>query len=262
MSKQGAIRIGTCGWIYKHWRGIFYPERLPVTRWLSFYSQHFDTVEINNTFYRLPEARVFADWRRRAPPEFLYALKANRFLTHMKKLKDPADALQRILDRVRVLGPHLGPVLYQLPPSWACDVERLRQFISLLPSDMDHVFEFRHDSWYTDDVRRLLTQTRMSFCVHDMRGACCPNWATGPIVYLRFHGPTDPRCGGRYTLAHLRRCAEEIRHFQENRHDVYVYFNNDGGGYAVRNARELKELLGLKPEACIRDGRWTVESGG
>jgi len=247
MPRLGAIRIGTSGWIYKHWRGLFYPPRLPARQWFAFYANTFDTVEINYTFYRLPGPEVFVEWRRQAPPDFLYAVKASRFLTHRKKLKDPAEPLENILGRARELGPRLGPVLYQLPPRWHANVERLREFIRLLPGDLHHVFEFRDPSWYNDDVRALLAETGMGFCIHDMRGSVSPAWVTGPIAYLRFHGPTDVAYAGRYGRTPLRRWVEKIEEFRDSGHDVYAYFNNDGGGHAVTNARELQELLGIEP---------------
>jgi uncharacterized protein YecE (DUF72 family) len=198
------VRVGTSGWIYKHWRGAFYPEGLPVSRWFRHYAEHFDTVEVNNTFYRLPAAEAFRGWRAQAGPGFVYALKASRFLTHRKKLKDPAQPLEAFLGRARELGPRLGPVLYQLPPRWRCDLGRLRDFIALLPRGPDHVFEFRDPSWYNDKVRGLLAETGMGFCVHDLRGSASPVWATGKVCYFRFHGPGEGRYAGCYTRGQLR----------------------------------------------------------
>ncbi len=249
MGANGHIRIGTSGWIYRHWRGIFYPPALPTARWFAHYSKHFDTVEINNTFYRLPAPEVFTEWRRQAPPDFTYAIKASRFLTHMKKLKDPAESLERILGRARELGPHLGPVLYQLPPRWHCNVDRLREFIACLPFDLQHVFEFRDPSWYADAVRELLTGTGMGFCIHDMKGSHCPRWVTGPVVYVRFHGPTAVKYAGSYSRAHLAAWADDIRAWHAEGRRVYVYFNNDGGGHAIANARTLRELVGTSAAA-------------
>lgn len=247
MAGHGAIRVGTSGWIYRHWRGVFYPRDLPVKRWFTCYCKAFATVEINNTFYRLPAAEVFDEWRQQAPAGFVYAVKASRYLTHLKKLKDPADPLDHLLGRARQLGPHLGPVLYQLPPHWHCDVARLDHFSAALPSDLKHVFEFRDPSWYNDEVQALLTARGMSFCIHDLKGDPCPVWVTGPLVYLRFHGPTSVAYAGRYRLAHLRGWAEHIRRFQQAGRDVYVYFNNDDAGHAVTNAWELRELLAPEP---------------
>jgi uncharacterized protein YecE (DUF72 family) len=157
------VRVGTSGWIYKHWRGVFYPPDLPASRWFDYYRRQFDTVEVNNSFYRLPSAAVFAAWRKQAPAGFLYVLKASRYLTHMKKLKDPAGPLETFFSRARELGPRLGPVLYQLPPRWGCDVERLRHFAAELPLGVAHAIEFRDPSWYNDAVREVLTAAGVGF---------------------------------------------------------------------------------------------------
>jgi uncharacterized protein YecE (DUF72 family) len=245
MTGHGQVRIGTSGWIYQHWRRAFYPADLPVKRWFAFYSESFDTVEINNTFYRLPPPTVFKAWAAQAPPGFLYAVKASRFLTHMKKLKDATGPLDNILGRARLLGDHLGPVLYQLPPHWHRDTDRLRQFLELLPVGLEHVFEFRDPSWYTDEVCRLLDEHGVGFCIHDLRGASSPRWVTGPLAYVRFHGPTQTAYAGFYPRRHLEGWAEQIVEFQSAGRDVHVYFNNDQRGYAVANARELRTLLGM-----------------
>ena len=145
---MGAIHVGCSGWNYRHWRGLFYPGKLPVKDWFRFYAEQFDTVEINNSFYRLPKAETFDKWRDQAPPGFIYAVKANRFLTQAKKLKDCADAVARMRAPVRHLGPTLGPILYQLPPNLRFNLPRLEEFLSLLPRELTHVFEFRDPSWY------------------------------------------------------------------------------------------------------------------
>jgi uncharacterized protein YecE (DUF72 family) len=229
--------------MHGHWRGVFYPRDLPAARWFEYYSRFFDTVEVNNTFYRLPAASVFAGWASQAPPGFLYAIKASRYLTHLKKLNDPAEPLANILGRAQELGPHLGPVLYQLPPHWHCNLDRLRKFLAALPGDVQHVLEFRDASWFNDDVRILLAEAGAGFCIHDLRGLACPHWATGPVVYVRFHGPTQVAYAGRYRLDDLRRWADEITGYRGAGHDVHVYFNNDDKGYAVANAQELQGLL-------------------
>lgn len=243
--RLGELRIGTSGWIYPHWRGLFYAPDLPVRCWFAVYAEHFDTVEINNTFYRLPAVKVFEEWRKQAPPGFLYAVKASRFLTHMKKLKDPEAPLENVLGRARHLRPHLGPVLFQLPPRWHCNLERLRQFVAALPRGGRFVFEFRDPSWYRDEIRELLTEAGMSFCIHDFKGQPCPNWVTGPLVYLRFHGSVTLGSGS-YDRPFLRRWAGQVDAFRQCGTDVFVYFNNDLGGHALTNARALKELLGQK----------------
>src|SRR5688572_6733391 len=188
MESVGAARVGCSGWQYKHWRGEFYPDDLPASRWFEHYASVFDTVEINNTFYRLPEEQTFAAWAARAPPRFLFAVKASRFLTHMKKLKDPEEPLDRLFSRMRPLGRHLGPVLYQLPPGWKLDKERLEVFLRALPAGVRHVLEFREPGWYGDDVSALLERYGVARCVHDMKGSATGMERVGPFVYVRFHG--------------------------------------------------------------------------
>jgi uncharacterized protein YecE (DUF72 family) len=247
MPRIGRLRMGTSGWVYKDWRGIFYPPRLPMTRWFAHYAAHFDTVEVNNTFYRHVPESTFDKWREQAPPEFLYAVKANRILTHRKKLNDAAAILPDILGPARKLGPHLGPVLYQLPPHWGCDLERLRSFLGALPSDLWHVVEFRDSSWYTDEVRGLLDERGAGFCIHDLRGERTPHWATGRLAYVRFHGPTERAYHGRYSQGLLQRWAETISEFRAEGRDVFVYFNNCFDGAALADARDLRDLLELDP---------------
>ena len=249
MADPGAVRVGTSGWIYRHWRGSFYPERLPVRRWLAYYAERFDTVEVNNSFYRLPSEATFAAWAQQAPLGFLFAIKASRYLTHMKKLKDPEQPLANVLGRARLLGPHLGPVLYQLPPHWHADVGRLRAFLALLPPDLDHVVEFRDPSWYTEAVRTALEEHGVGFCVHDLRGAPCPEWVTGRVAYFRFHGPTGQAYAGRYGRARLRGPARRIDACRRAGHAAFAYFNNDDAAFATTDARDLRDLLGVSPLA-------------
>jgi uncharacterized protein YecE (DUF72 family) len=167
-------RVGCSGWQYKHWRGDFYPSELPMRRWLEHYASQFDTVEINNSFYRLPEAATFASWRDGVPAGFLYSVKASRFLTHMKKLKDPEAPLQRLFDRAAELGDALGPVLYQLPPRWPVDLDRFRTFLAALPTGRAHVVEFRDPSWYAAPVYDALAHHGVAMCLHDFPGAAAP----------------------------------------------------------------------------------------
>jgi uncharacterized protein YecE (DUF72 family) len=237
------FRVGTSGWIYRHWRGVFYPAKMPVKQWFAHYAGLFDTVEINNSFYRLPSEEAFDAWERQAPAGFLYTIKASRFLTHMKKLRDAEGPLDLILGRARRLGEHLGPILYQLPPHWHCDLGRLRSFLKLLPMDLLHVFEFRDPSWYIDAVHDALAEQGVCFCIHDLRGADCPKWRTGPAVYLRFHGPTERAYAGGYPRAHLRRQAERIAGYLQDGNDVFAYFNNDDAGHAVKDAHTLRSLV-------------------
>jgi uncharacterized protein YecE (DUF72 family) len=231
--------------MYRDWRGRFYPERLPARRWFGYYSQQFRTVEINNTFYHLPTPETFRSWASQAPEGFRFSVKANRYLTHQKKLKDCEEALHTFLERARLLGPRLGPVLYQLPPRWRCDAERLSTFLKLLPSDLPAAFEFREPSWYCDEVRTLLTRAGVSLCIHDLGGTVCPRWVTGPLVYLRFHGPGEEAYAGRYSLEHLHAWSRQIESFRRAGHPVWAFFNNDWHGNAIFNARELLGFLGI-----------------
>lgn len=236
------MRIGCSGWEYKHWRGDFYPSDIPKTRWFEHYAAAFDTVEINNTFYRLPEAETFARWANRAPMRFLFAVKASRFLTHMKKLKDPEEPVERLFSRMRSLGRHLGPVLYQLPPGWKLDRGRLEHFLQVLPPGVRHVVEFRDPSWYTDDVLALLERHRVALCLHDMRGSATVRQRVGPFVYARFHGATGHYDGG-YTDDRLQAWADWLDAQRSAGADVYAYFNNDVGGHAPRNAVTLRRFM-------------------
>jgi uncharacterized protein YecE (DUF72 family) len=240
--KPGVIRVGCSGWNYRHWRGPFYPEKMPVKRWFDHYSSVFDTVEINNSFYRLPSAETFGKWRDQAPPGFRYAVKANRFLTQAKKLKDCAEPLQRMLTPVRELGETLGPILYQLPPRFRVNLERLSEFVSLLPADLAHVFEFREKSWLTEEVLALLDARGMAFCVHDMPGSATPRWASGPIAYIRFHGG-EGKYWGRYSDEGLLSWTDWIVEQSRAGRDVWCYFNNDIYAHAIDDALTLRAMI-------------------
>jgi uncharacterized protein YecE (DUF72 family) len=189
------IRVGCSGWQYKHWRGDFYPSYLPASRWLEHYAARFDTVEINNSFYRLPEARTFDAWRQRVPMGFVYAVKASRYITHMKKLKDPGPPVDRLISRVTHLDQVLGPLLYQLPPGWPLNLQRFKDFVRVLPRHLDQVIEFRDPSWYVEDVFSALEAHRVSLCLHDMEGSATSLRVVGPFVYVRFHVRPDIRAG-------------------------------------------------------------------
>jgi uncharacterized protein YecE (DUF72 family) len=240
--EPGAIRVGCSGWNYKHWRGPFYPEKLPTKLWFEHYSSVFDTVEINNSFYMLPKAETFDKWREQAPPGFCYAVKANRFLTQAKKLKDCAEPLERMLAPMRHLGDRLGPVLFQLPPRFRVNPQRLEEFIALLPRDLTHVFEFREKSWLTEEVLALLDARGVSFCAHDMAGSATPRWAAGPIAYVRFHGG-EGKYWGRYPDERLLGWADWIVEQSRLGRDVWCYFNNDIFAHAIDDALTLRAMI-------------------
>jgi uncharacterized protein YecE (DUF72 family) len=236
------IRIGCSGWIYAHWRGRFYPEKLAVKNWFGFYAEHFDTVEINNSFYRLPKPETFDAWRTQAPPGFDYAVKANRFLTQAKKLKDCEEPIERMMTPFRHLGDRLGSILYQLPPRFRVNLERLESFLQLAPKDVINVFEFRDKSWYTDEVFALLERHGASFCAHDMPGSDSPRVAVGPIAYLRFHGG-EGKYWGRYSDDCLLRWTDWIGEQARDGRPVWAYFNNDIDAHAIHDALTLKSMV-------------------
>jgi len=236
------IRIGTSGWHYNHWTEVFYPASLPKSKWFEHYAGHFDTVEINNTFYHLPKQQTFELWHRQAPENFVYTVKANRYITHIKRLKEPTEPLERFFAGANLLKEKLGPILYQLPPSFHKDLDRLRTFLEALPRERLAVFEFRHKSWFSEDTYELLDEFKASFCIHDMPGMKVPRVITGSVIYLRFHGTTG-RYSGNYTKAALKKWADWVKKHTAAVRSIYAYFNNDVAGYAVFNAKQLRELL-------------------
>ena len=251
------IRIGCSGWVYKHWAADFYPPGLRSASWFDHYRTRFDTVEINNSFYRLPEWRTFRMWGQRAAAPgygepFVYAVKASRFLTHMKRLIDPEEPIARLLKRARHLGPSLGPILYQLPPRWVPDPARFEAFLAALPKSitlprgggerpLQHAVEFRDARAYDGPLIPLLERYGVALCLHDMRDSASPRVTAGPFAYVRFHGIT--RYGGRYPDEHLADWASWMRAQHGNGRDVYAYFNNDIGGHAPRDAVRLRGMI-------------------
>jgi uncharacterized protein YecE (DUF72 family) len=251
-SARRQIRVGCSGWQYRHWKGDFYPGDLPQSRWFGRYSLSFDTVEINNSFYRLPPAETFAKWREQAPRRFLYAVKASRFLTHMKKLKDPEAPLSRFFANARHLGPHLGPVLFQLPPGWRLDLERFEHFLAALPRGYRHTIELRETSWYDERVYDLLRRYNVALCLHDMEGSATGPLLVGPFVYVRFHHGTK-KYGGRYPDERLDEWADWLAQRSVDGLDVFAYFNNDTGGHAPRDAVRLRDRLHVRLDAAARE---------
>jgi uncharacterized protein YecE (DUF72 family) len=236
----GNARIGCSGWSYNDWRGTVYPKQAKPREWFTLYAQRFDTVELNNTFYRLPDAKTVEGWRAQTPPGFCYAVKLGQFGSHRMKLRDAATWLPNHLDRVRRLGPALGPNLVHLPPRWKRNVERLDEFLSVAPRDLPWAVEFRDPSWLHDDVFATLKRHGAALCIHDL----LPNHPcelTADWTYLRFHGPNalERKYLGRYTGRRLRVWAERINAWTDQGHDVYAYFNNDFHGDAVRDAEWL-----------------------
>ena len=233
------LRIGTSGYQYDHWKGVFYPKELPKKSWFGHYASHFDTVEINNTFYRLPEAKAFDTWRRQAPKGFCYALKLSRYGTHLKRLKDPKRWIRNFTDRAKKLRETLGPILVQLPPHWDVNVERLEIFLETAPRKYRWAVEFRDPRWLRAEIYAILKSHNAALCIHDMIEKH-PREVTANWVYQRFHGI---RYGGNYTQQVLREQARQIKAYLDQGLDVFAYFNNDRDGYALQNAAELKNHI-------------------
>ena len=239
--KPGRIHIGTSGWHYNHWIGPFYPKHTPSAEFLGIYTQHFHTVEINNTFYQLPSHDTLIDWRKGTPKQFLFACKASRFITHMKKLKDPEPSIKRFLETIQVLGNKLGPILFQLPPRWKINVERLEGFLKVLPKKYRYAFEFRDESWFDQSVYAVLAKYHAAFCVYNLAGRWSPEMVTANFVYIRLHGP-GRAYQGRYQENVLRAWAKKIRKWSDNGKDVFCYFDNDEKAYAAKDAMKLKKF--------------------
>ena len=241
---RGRIHLGTSGYVYRHWRGVLYPEGLPASQWLSQYASVFTTVELNATFYRLPTEAAAAGWRAGTPEGFRFVAKGSRFLTHMKRLNDTGPGLERFFTPLRALGDKLDAVLWQLPPQMSHpDLAKLDRFLSALPHHLRHVFEFRHPGWYTRAVADVLDAHGVAFCEHDLVDAPIPR-VTGGFRYLRFHGRLGYR--GLYGRARLSPFARSLDAWRARGRDAYVYFNNDLEGHAILDALELSDLLGAE----------------
>ena len=238
-----ALHIGTSGWSYNHWRNVLYPPGLPNRRWLETYAEQFNTVEYNGSFYRWPREEAFAAYRERLPENYQFSVKAPRGLTHARKLREPGEWIGRISRCWKELGPKAGVLIVQLPPDMERDDARLDYFLSSLPEGIRTAVEFRHASWETDGVYRLLERHNAAYTVMSGAHLPCNLLATAPFVYVRMHGPDhDHLYAGSYSDADLHWWSDRIREWQVQGRDVYVCFNNDGEGHAVRNARTLRAL--------------------
>jgi len=245
MTRPAEVWIGTSGYVYRHWRkGVFYPVGVPAREELGYYASRFRTVELNNPFYRLPTAEMFQRWGDSTPPDFQFAVKASRYITHVKRLRNVADELVLFLERADHLGPKLGPILFQLPPTQQLERARLDGFLDLLPKARRWVIEFRHPSWHTSEVYQRLTDHGVALCIPVGGGLHPDRVTTAPFTYIRMHRGQEP--GGGFRDDELASWAAQIRALREAGKEVYVYFNNDWGGYATRDAIKLKEELGVQ----------------
>jgi len=232
MARPGALHIGTCGWHYRHWIGPFYPAGSKPAVLLARYAERFSTVEVDNSFYRLPAAETLRRWRRETPTGFTFSCKASRFITHMKKLKEPERTLPPFFQGLRPLGGKLQAVVFQLPPRWRCNVARLESFLAALPKrGLRFAFEFRDESWFNPAVYRALESRGAAFCLYDLGGRQPPPVVTAGFVYLRLHGP-KAAYEGSYSAKRLAHLAGQIREWRQDGRDCFVYFDNDAEGHA------------------------------
>lgn len=239
MSRQGRFYVGTSGYQYDHWKGVFYPESVPKKRWFEHYAQTFDTVEINNTFYNLPAENTFDNWYEAAPENFLFSLKFSRFGSHIKKLKDPQEPIERFLELAERLDNKLGPILVQLPGRWQANPERLDEFLKQAPKRHRWALEFRDPSWLCEEIYSVLERHKAALCLHDMLPDH-PERLTADWTYLRYHGD---HYQGSYSHQYLTAQAQKIEEYLQKGCDVYAYFNNDEDGHAAQNALDLHRYL-------------------
>lgn len=239
---MATIYIGTSGWHYRHWRERFYPATLASAQWLQFYRAQLNSVEINNSFYRLLDADVVREWRTQVPRDFVFAVKGSRFITHNKKLKDPAEPLRRFMAPLKAFGAHLGPIVFQLPPHWGVNLERLEAFLRALPQRQRFSFEFRNGDWHNEAVYTLLRRHNVAFCIFQLAGFTTPFVTTADFVYVRLHGPGG-KYQGSYHAQTLKAWARRALSWTDAGRDVYIYFDNDQAAHAVHNAITLRRYL-------------------
>lgn len=236
------IYIGTSGWCYDSWSGVFYPESVSGSERLKFYAEHFNTVEINSSFYHLPKPEAFTGWARKTPDNFKFAVKASRYITHIKRLKDCDDAVSRLIDAASSLGEKLSLFLFQLPANLKEDYKKLESFLKILPEKYSYVFEFRDESWFCDEIYKLLDKRGCGIVISSSPEFPYYDVVTGGICYLRMHG-SKSLYNSKYTDKELEECVNIVIKYQSHGYISYIYFNNDAHGYAIDNAETLKHML-------------------
>lgn len=241
MREDEKIHVGTSGWHYGDWVGPFYPRDLSKKGFLTHYAEHFYTVEINNSFYQLPKKETLLNWRRSVPEGFLFAVKASRFITHMKKLKDAEKAVHSFLNRVGVLGDKLGPILFQLPPRWRYNPERFNDFLEIMPTGYRYAFELRDRTWQNPEAYEAMKCFNVAFCIYELDGFLSPKTITADFIYVRLHGPGGPY-RGKYDTSTLSGWAGAFSSWSKQQKEIFCYFDNDEAGYAVQNALELQKM--------------------
>ena len=235
------IHIGTSGFYYNHWIGKFYPEKLKQRGFFEYYLKFFKTLELNSPFYRLPASATFESWKKKVPDDFIFAVKASRYITHIKKLKDTKESVNNFFERVDKLEEKLGVVLFQLPPSLKYNYERIEEFLKILPKGYRMTFEFRNHSWYNEELYDLLAKYNHSFCIYELEYHFSPMVSTADFVYVRLHGP-ETKYSGSYSENTLQLWADKAKNWQKQGKDVYIYFDNDQNAYAAFNAQSLLEM--------------------
>lgn len=239
---KGKIYIGTSGWLYKDWYGTFYPEDLPRKDWLIHYGSQFDSVELNASFYHTPKISSIETWCQRTPRSFIFSVKCSRWMTHIKRLKGERQDFDYFYAILPAFKKKLGPILYQLPPRWYVDLERLEHFLGQLPKAYRATFEFRDASWFCEEVYDLLRKHNAAFCLYHLDRRRSPHPVTADFVYLRLHGPKG-KYKGSYSMRTLAGWAEKFLAWQEDGLDIYCYFDNDEKGYATKDALRLSKIL-------------------
>lgn len=243
MKLPKGIHIGTSGWNYDGWKGNFYPEKLSGERMLEAYAEKFDTVEVNGTFYSLPKPETIENWSAKVPDDFVFSVKASRFITHMKKLKDPKEPLDKLYRVIQAFGEKLGPVLFQLPPNWGVDTGRLTNFLDTLSRDFRYTFEFRDESWHCEAVYRLLEEHEAAFCFYDYETKQAPRRQTADFTYMRLHGPEEQAYKGSYRDGVLDKYAQDCLNSRKSGRSVFCYFDNDEKACAPHDAKRLIERV-------------------
>jgi uncharacterized protein YecE (DUF72 family) len=236
------IYVGTSGWSYAHWDTVFYPSDVKGRDRITYYSQHFDTVEINYTFYHLPREQTIKNWKNQVSKNFLFSIKASRYITHLKRLQECEPSVTKFFENIKHLNEKLGPILFQLPPSFKMEYEHLEEFLKLLPKNFDYTFEFRHPSWYVDEIYDLLKKYKVALCITDLGGKLSPIVTTADFTYIRLHGPTKAYKGS-YGEKKVNEWKEKLLTFKKQKISSYCYFDNDEKGYAIQDATLLKSLL-------------------
>lgn len=237
------VKIGTSGWVYTHWEGNFYPSNMPTSSYLAFYGKNFDTVEVNSSFYYSPQKHTIENWLQQTPPNFVFSCKASRYITHLKKLKDPKESLHKLFVTLEYFENKLGPILFQLPSRWTFQKGRLDSFLERLTPTYQYTFEFRDTSWLCQETYDLLAEHKCSLCFYDYQDYQSPEEITADFIYIRLHGPYEEPYTGSYSAQKLIHYAKKINTWANQGKTVYCYFNNDQAGYALRDAQRLREEL-------------------